>query len=109
QEEMVAKDDISMFMEELGITPGKAPTKEVSSGILYREYKEFCEKNGFRPMSSSWFGRKLIGRGLTKGVKTDPVTKKTINFFNINVEVKLGADYIMDELDKPRWCKTSLI
>jgi hypothetical protein len=65
----------------------------------YNEYKSFCERNGFKPMASNWFGRKIVGRGVTKGVKTDPTSKKTVNFFNINDDVKLSPDYFMDEMD----------
>ncbi len=99
QEAMVAKDDISSFMDDLGIVAGKTPTKDVASGILYREYKLFCDNNGFKPCSSSWFGRKLAGRGIQNGTKHDPVTKKAINFFSIPEDARLSHDAFMDEID----------
>lgn len=99
QEEMVAKDDISLFMDELGIVAGKTPTKEVLTSVLYNEYKHFCQNNGFKPLASNWFGRKMAGRGVKRLVKTNPDTKKTGNFFLIPEDVVLYHDHLMSDLD----------
>lgn len=91
QEEMVAKDDITAFMDEMGIVAGKTPTKQVSSSLLYAEYRAFCERNGYKPCNASWFGRKIAGRKILKGIKTDPFSKKTINFFELPSDVRLSS------------------
>ncbi|MFM6995041.1 MAG: VapE domain-containing protein [Sediminibacterium sp.] len=84
QEELKMKDDVLLFIEDNNLLPRDTLTKKVSSFELYQEYRSFCDRNGFIPMNSSWFGRKLVQHGLGKGVGIDPSTKKTINFFLVN-------------------------
>lgn len=99
QEEMVAKDDITLFMEDMGIIVGKTPTRQVLTTALYAEYVNFCQKGGFKPSNASWFGRKLKGKGIQGGVKQDPTTKKTVNYLEINEEVKLSHESFLDDVE----------
>lgn len=92
QQELVAKDAISLFLEDYGIIVGKTPTKAALVSTLYLTYSNWCLTNGFKPDNASWFSRKVIGKGFTKGSKTDPITQKTVRFINIPVEVILVAE-----------------
>ena len=93
QEQMVAKDDLTVFMEELGISAGKGTFKDVPTSELYEEYKAFCAKGGYKPMNVSWFGRKLVGKGIKSSTKHDPITKKTVNYLSVPDSVQLNNNW----------------
>lgn len=88
QQELVAKDEITMYMEENGIIIGKTPTKRVNVADLYIHYKSWAETSGFKAMSKAWFGRRLSGKGLPGGTTT--VKNKTFNYYDIPQDVSLG-------------------
>ncbi|HHV39634.1 MAG TPA: DNA primase, partial [Tepidimicrobium sp.] len=66
KEEM--KSQVERFVEECCYVN---PRAEALSPDLYKRYEEWCEANGEKTMSNSWFGRKLGEMGLesrkTKG------------------------------------------
>lgn len=90
QDSLVAKDQISSYMEARGIVADKEPTKEVSVQVLYNDYREWATNNGFKPMDNNWFGRRLCGKGIKKEVKI--VNKKTTNVYHIPEEVVLSSE-----------------
>lgn len=100
QDAMVAKDDISMFMESHGIVPDKNPTRQVNVGLIYSAYKRFCEDNGYKASNSSWFSRKIQNRGIKGGTKQDATTKKTVNYLEIPEEVKFMGEINLDHMDE---------
>ena len=93
QQQMVAKDDLTVFMEELGLDVTKGVFKDVPTSELYEEYKQFCSKGGYKPMNASWFGRKLVGKGIKASTKHDSVTKKTVNYLSVPDNVKLNNNW----------------
>lgn len=97
QEDMTQKDEITMYMESRGIVVGKTPTKQVSTSELYQDYRSWADTNGFKPMNAVWFGRRLKGKGITGGVKTQ--ARKTINYFDIPDDVVTTHNTNWDNLE----------
>lgn len=100
QDQMIAKDDMTLFIEALGLNDVSATKKDVTAAALYQEYRDFCDRNGFKAVNIAWFGRKMNGKGIKSGVKNDPNTKKTINFYSIPDTVKMAKEAFLDDMDK---------
>lgn len=84
QETLVAKDELTAYMESRNLVSGSTQTTTVSSQELYRDYKIWAEENGFKPMNNVWFGRKFAGKGF--GLSIKKLNNKTTNCFEINAD-----------------------
>jgi hypothetical protein len=81
QENMVAKDQITMFIESNGLISRDGVTKEVTAAMMYQFYRTWAENNGFKPMDNSWFGRRLSSRGISSSAKK--IKDKTYNVYTV--------------------------
>jgi hypothetical protein len=62
--EMVVKEDIEVFIDDLHLIP-KENSKTILLDDLYVAYSDYCSVNGYKePMNKKWFSRKLNLRGV---------------------------------------------
>lgn len=94
QENMVAKDELQAYLDLRGIVVDTQPTRKLSSAEFYADYKQWAQDNGFRPLNSSWWARKLSNKGL----KAERMTLKTTtyNYYEINIDANLSKSIIFD-------------
>jgi hypothetical protein len=97
QEDMVAKDDLQMYLEIRGLL-GPGPFKRLSAIELYKDYKEWALDNGHKPLNSSWWARKLGNRG----IKSKRTTHRTTNYtyYEVPIEANLPKSEVFDAAEE---------
>lgn len=86
QKDLIAEDEIGLFIETRGLEAGKNPTKKIPSSELFEDYRTWAMGCGFTPKSIVWFGRAFSGKGFKKGKARDGA--KTYNYFEVNHDYK---------------------
>lgn len=81
QESLIGVDELADFLafHQIG---SEGLTKEVACAKLYDTYKTWTEENGVKPLSSSWFGRKVANKGVKSNVRR--IANKIERFYLIS-------------------------
>lgn len=100
QEDMVAKDDLQMYLELRGIVGLEGtPQKRLTATEFYKDYKEWAQDNGHRPLNSSWWARKLSN----KGIKSKRTSYKdvTYNYYEVPYQSNLPRSEVFETIEFP--------
>lgn len=68
QESLIGVDELGDFIAHYQLS-SEGVTKDVPCAKIYDLYKTWAEDNGVKPLSSSWFGRKLSNKGIRSTVR----------------------------------------
>lgn len=92
---LIAQDDVTSFMQAVGLDPVKKSVNEgkwISSASLYFAYDMYCKDNGIKPKTSIVLGRALVGKGfMKKVVKQD---KTATNCYLVTKDFCFTSTYV---------------
>ncbi len=74
-------NSVFLFIEELGLTPDD--DEFTANDVLYSEYRDFCENNGYKKFSQVNLSRELIGAGFESHSKK--VNKRAKRGFKVSI------------------------
>lgn len=97
QEDLIAIDEIQVFLDSLNIKPG---TKEIATHLVYSAYRTWCENNGSKLTNSSWFTRKLRGKGFKKPAKKQ-IKGKITDIYFINEDSEMHERSVYNPMATP--------
>lgn len=91
QQALVHKEEVELFIEEMGLFPTEEECKSISTKTLYQHYRDWAMSEGLtRPLSCSWFTRKLTGRGFVV-LKTRDENDKIQSAAKINAKCMIAT------------------
>lgn len=94
QEDMVAKDDLHTYLEIKNIVTKTGPTRKLTTSEFYKDYKQWALDNGFKPLNSVWWARKLANKGLRSKRGTESGTSYT--YYEVSLEANLDRSIVFD-------------
>ena len=95
---LVADDEITLFVQNLGLKADTKDQKPISNSCLYEYYKVWAATNGFTQKPINWFGRGLTGKGFQRKKIRDG--EKTLNQYMINSDF-LDTDPLSESVKRP--------